>query len=555
MVDGPGPSAVAATSPLSDGQEPYRTGALLSLLRLHWFIRLRWALLFTAMAVLMVERFIWPTSVRPGALLAVLLVLAAVNLWWLSISNELWKRTRAVEVVEPHLIRKALAFANAQVAVDLLALTAILRYTGGVENPMAIFYLFHVAIGALVLTRWQAIIQAAWAVLLYTGMGVAVLRGWLKPLFAFLPALPPLGLQERPEYVLAAIGVLACGVFGTLYFTLKIAERFDEHEHLLRAANEALLNSEMAIRELQRRRSRFMQTAAHQLKSPLAGIQTLAGLIRDGIVPEAGVRPTCERIIRRCADGITQVAELLTLARIQEADPRRNRTASVDVVEVIRDVCERNRPQAKAKQITLAAQVGEGSDEATGEPATEAEGHGLRVWLDRADLVDCLGNLIENAIKYTPGPGKVTVTATRCPTPQVPPARFRAPGRSLDTPEPPYYVQISVADTGMGIEPDALAGDEEPTGPGTIFEAFRRGNQALAAGIPGTGLGLSIVREVVEQAGGRLRVQSKPQEGSTFTVWFPADVRTGARRATLSSAGPAAGFHTQVPFEPPPSRG
>ena len=61
-----------------------------------------------------------------------------------------------------------------------------------------------------------------------------------------------------------------------------------------------------------------------------------------------------------------------------------------------------------------------------------------------------------------------------------------------------------------------------PAGPGSIFDAFRRGNEALASGIPGTGLGLSIVREVIEQVGGQIRVHSRPGKGSTFLVSFPA---------------------------------
>ena len=62
-----------------------------------------------------------------------------------------------------------------------------------------------------------------------------------------------------------------------------------------------------------------------------------------------------------------------------------------------------------------------------------------------------------------------------------------------------------------------------------VFDAFRRGNNALAAGIPGTGLGLSIVREIVEQAGGRIRVASRSNEGSSFTVSFPTRGRAAGR--------------------------
>ena len=89
---------------------------------------------------------------------------------------------------------------------------------------------------------------------------------------------------------------------------------------------------------------------------------------------------------------------------------------------------------------------------------------------------------------------------------------------------------VIVKDTGIGIESQVL---KKGTGAAadSIFDAFRRGNRALAAGIPGTGLGLSIVREVVEQAGGYIHVYSRPGEGSTFTVSFPA--RGGGRGSQI----------------------
>jgi signal transduction histidine kinase len=72
----------------------------------------------------------------------------------------------------------------------------------------------------------------------------------------------------------------------------------------------------------------------------------------------------------------------------------------------------------------------------------------------------------------------------------------------------------------MGLDPSlAQPADGEP-GHEAVFDAFRRGANVIAAGIPGTGLGLSIVREVVEQAGGRIIVSSRPGQGSSFTVAF-----------------------------------
>lgn len=489
----------ANSSPIGDvraalGARDYpRAAALVTMLRLHWFIRLRWVFLGAAIIVLALERLALPEAQRPlASLIVVLAVLGGVNLGWVALSHLLFRRFREESSGGPR--RYVELFANVQIAVDLLLLTCILRLTGGVENPAAIFYLFHMAITALLLQRWQAILNGLWALTLYAVLVIGEWQAWITPHYGFLPQYA-VELHRKPEFVLSSLAIMACGILGTLYFTLQIAARLHRREQALRDANEALRTSQIAIQDLQERRSRFMQTAAHQLKSPLAVIQTLTELIRGQIVPPEAVAGTCGKIIQRCHEGIAQVTELLTLARVQEGDPARHGRSEVDACAVVRKLCERFKPLADGKQIELTCQV--------------SEDRGLHVNVDQQDLSDCAGNLIENAIKYTPGPGSVTVRVA---------ARTTRAGSE--------EVSITVTDTGMGINPELLVSVDGTPGQAPVFDAFRRGNNALTAGIPGTGLGLSIVREIVEQAGGRIRVSSRPNEGSTFTITFP--IRRGA---------------------------
>lgn len=464
--------------------------ALIPMLRLHWFIRLRWIFLAGAVAALAFERFVFPEARRPFALAGLLVALAAVNLLWLLISHFLFRdAAESPAALRAHLERLVI-FANGQVAVDLLLLTGILRYTGGAENPLAIFYLFHMAIVSLVLKRWHAVLQGVWALLLYATLVIGEWRQWLVPHYSFLPSHPG-GSYAQPEFVFAMLTVVACGIFGTLYFTLHIAGHFQSQERQLQRANAALQQSQRAIQDLQRRRSRFMQTAAHQLKSPLAAIQTMTELIRSHVVPAEAVPATCEKVIRRCQDGIAQVTELLTLARVQEADPTRHRTSQADVRETVHELCNRFRPLADGKRIELTCAVPPDED--------------LIVCVDPRDLKDCISNLIDNAIKYTPEGGRVDVRvmAERCDN------RLMA-------------VLVNVTDSGMGIDPNLVQSSNGETAYEPAFDAFRRGANVIEAGIPGTGLGLSIVREVVEQAGGSIVVSSRPGRGSSFTVAFPS---------------------------------
>ena len=513
----------AAAAGYAKMREPYRTGALISLLRLRWFINLRWGMVVMAMGALVLERLVLGAPPRPRALVVTLLLVAGANVVWMAVSRIQRIRSLATDGNEEQTIRAALVFANAQVAIDLLLLTAILRYAGGVESPMALFYLFHMAIGSLLLKTWQALLQGMWAVTLYAALGVGELAGQIYPHYPFLTMVERAGWYEVPEYVAVAIGTLACGVFGTLYFTLRIASRLDERERQLREAHGALHQSQEAISELQSRRSRFMQTAAHQLKSPLAGIHTLAGLIRDEVVPEQTIREISAKIMRRCREGIAQVTELLTLARVQEADPRRHAATAQDVGAIAAEVCQQYEAQAREKNVTLSYGAVSGAD--------------LQVYVARTDLADCVGNLVDNAVKYTPDSGSVTVEVGRCSNEEL---SERSPAAGGRVPSGGDWVYVTVKDTGIGMDSNGFVSGEDSV-TGWVFDAFRRGNRALESGIAGTGLGLSIVREVVEQGGGQIRVHSQPGQGSTFQVMFPARPVGGedaglAVRSTRSSS-------------------
>ena len=469
------------------GQRPV---ALVTMLRLNWFTRLRWVFLAAATAVLILEHFFWPEVHRPQQLTWLLVVLGSVNIVWVTVSLTLFRQVceRPESVAARH--RQLIVFANAQVAVDLMLLTCILRYTGGAENPLAIFYLFHMAIVSLLLQRWQAVLQGVWTMLLYTALVVGEWQQWFTPHCTFLPVQTH-GNYAQPEYVLVVLGSVAFGIFGVLYLTLNIAARLDARERELWRANTALQLSQRAIEDLQHRRSRFMQTAAHQLKNPLAVIQTLASLIRTHVVKPGAIRDICERVMRRCIEGTAQVTELLTLARIQEADPNRHRRSEADVRQIVSEVCSQYEPLAKEKGVTFQCRM-----------PTSGK---LTTRVDARDLKDCVSNLIDNAVKYTAASGQVRVTVT----PIMPDGDAEV-------------LTINIADTGIGLDPGLLVSADGEPGNAPVFDAFRRGNNAAEAGIPGTGLGLSIVQEVVEQVGGRIRVLSRPGRGTTFAITLPA---------------------------------
>ena len=481
----------------------YRTGALRATFRVRWFIRLRWLAVAGGAVGYGVDRTVGDAPGRADTLLVVVAVLVVLNLVWQSWSRVIDRRVHAAEEHDTRATRAVLIVANAQMAVDLIVLTVLIRLFGGVISPLAMFYAFHVAIAALLLTPVNALLHAAWALVLYAGVVFGTCAGWLDEPPPLVNPSVESALAQSLGFVALVYGIVAAGLLGIWYLVTHVATALDEREHELRQTTDALIASHKAIDELQARRARFMRTAAHQLKSPLAGIQTLASLIADGIVTGDSLLATTGKIVRRCREAIEQVNELLTLARLKEEGPERHRTAATDLVNTVRELLEGFRGLAQAKGIDLQLEI-----ENQAAPSVRVEPR---------DLKDCLGNLIDNAIKYSDNGKRVQIRLG-----------LAHGGAS-----------VSVQDEGVGMDADTLQ---------IVFDEFRRGNQALAMQISGSGLGLSIVREVLEHAGGRITLCSAPGEGTTFMVWLPladgggAATGNGAPRieigTTLANPGP-----------------
>ncbi len=234
-----------------------------------------------------------------------------------------------------------------------------------------------------------------------------------------------------------------------------------------------------ALKKLETAKSMFVSMVAHEVKSPLAAAEGWLNLVLSGMVkqdPEEEKRVIGRALVRvKTLRGM--VNELLNLTAIETGNFTLRR-APVDVRTVARESLEAQREKAAEKKIAL-------------EGTTDGEGSSRdAVLADRDALMIIFGNLIENAVKYTPEGGRVTVRTAR----------------------EGMYMNVSVRDTGIGMTPEER---------GKIFDEFYRARNELTANIPGTGLGLSLVRKLTEMHQGRVDVASEPGKGSTFTVSLP----------------------------------
>jgi len=274
------------------------------------------------------------------------------------------------------------------------------------------------------------------------------------------------------------------------------------------AAGGGVVLSLQDITELQRlgrARRDFVANISHELRTPLASIRLLVDTLLGGALGDPSIAPNLVTKIGAETDALSQLAEeLLDLAQI-ESGRTLLKIAPVDVCGLVEGCVERLAPQARQKNLDLEVEI----------PA------GLCALADPEKTSRVLANLVHNAIKFTPGGGRITITAQRTGeteatrTPPENSGDLRATRGTHGTSESDAgWIQVTVADTGIGIPAHELP---------RIFERFYKVDQARAhAGSRGTGLGLAIARHLVEAHGGRLWAESVEGKGATFYFTLPA---------------------------------
>ncbi len=222
----------------------------------------------------------------------------------------------------------------------------------------------------------------------------------------------------------------------------------------------------------------FVANVSHELKTPVGALRVLAEAVEQAADDPVAIRRFAARMILESERLSELVQQIIELSRLQSDDPliQPREVAVDDVVEAALAQC---RELAASRSISL----------------TVAGTEGLKVLGDDVQLTSAVANLVTNAINYS-DPGSRVAVSTRA---------------STDAGDD--FVEISVADNGIGIRPEDLE---------RVFERFYRVDYARSRDHGGTGLGLSIVKHVVGAHGGTVNVWSKPGQGSTFTMRLPS---------------------------------
>ncbi|MFB3879757.1 MAG: sensor histidine kinase [Armatimonadota bacterium] len=457
--------------------------------RISWLILLRWIAIAGVIVTVLVAQRLLGIELRARSLYTVTAFLAAYNLVFWAAGRWLTPATPAVVVS---------SFANTQIALDLIALTAMLHLAGGIENPFVCYFVFHIVISSILLSRVATYLQATLAIALLTGLALLEWHG-LLPHYE-LTGFGAGGIYRSRIYVLGALFAIGTMLYISAFMATSITSRLRRREaeivrlsDALRGRADDLSKAYDALRQLEGARTEYLHRVAHHIRSPLATVERMLAVIAEGRTGEISERSSemLGRARGRIREVLDLARDLLALTRAREV-LRLGDRKTVDLARLVREVVSEARQRAGLGAASVAIS---GPD------------HGVEVVGDPEALAELADNLVSNAIKYSPEGGLVRVS-------------LGIEGER---------VRLSVADQGIGIPPEEQS---------KVFEEFYRATNARESGKEGTGLGLSIVRAIAEAHNGTISVESQPGRGATFQLVLPRALQPAGPPADPPGADP-----------------
>jgi signal transduction histidine kinase len=281
----------------------------------------------------------------------------------------------------------------------------------------------------------------------------------------------------------------------------------DESEALQREVNErkrvaaALQDAKESAEAANVAKTEFVSLVSHELQTPLTYIKGYADLLRDSAAgPVTETQADYLNIIQANVDRMARLIADLAEVSFIEAGHLRLELAPLSINEVIAEVTHSTQGQLTAKEQKLIVLAAANLPLVSG---------------DRSRLIQVLTNLVNNAHKYTPAGGQITIRAEK-----------------TNGPDGPSFVRVTVQDTGLGIKAEEQA---------KVFQKFFRSSDSETRRAPGTGLGLNIARNLIDRHGGRIWLESEYRQGTAFHFTVPISTqeeRPGSGNEEMAKIGP-----------------
>jgi signal transduction histidine kinase len=429
--------------------------------RITWTIRLRWVAVVGYLSATIAVKNLTDFSLPYNEMWIILVALAVINFIY-SISEKWMKRLSFSE---------ELSVLQIQIVIDLIILTLLLHYAGGIGNPIYLFYLFHVVLSSIVFPGFIPLVYATFVVLSFITLLFLEYNSYIGHYCLF-----PVCNHENIDYIYLVVVVFVVTVYVTTYICMTFMRTYRKIKQEIDRKNRALIESD-------KQKAKFFRFASHELKSPIIAIKSsLDSFIRNFA---AGVDERGVNLVRRADARSSQMLditqELLELSK-DRVLIRKRKVEKNNIPLLLEDIIKQELITAKVKNQELDWQIEKNI------PLLTAE---------KNDLIKIFRNLINNAIRYTPENGKIKILL------------LMENGRIL----------FSVEDNGIGISEEDRS---------KIFGEFYRSENAKKMVNFGTGLGLSLVKQLVETYNGTIEVSSQINKGTKFTVTIPIKTGKGA---------------------------
>jgi signal transduction histidine kinase len=247
--------------------------------------------------------------------------------------------------------------------------------------------------------------------------------------------------------------------------------------------NKSAEEYEKLIKEMRELQATFLDNMSHELRTPITVILGYAGILADEL-EDPDLKEMAE-IVLKSSNRLTESLNLLLDQSAIQSNSLQVEFEEADLSQIIENSTKVYKPVAEDKSLKL--------------QFINNCSNSVMCRIDRKMLNKVMDNLLSNAIKYTKA-GNITVKLEP----------YNEAGKD--------YAKIEVSDTGIGIEENKLS---------LVFEAFRQVSEGMNRLYQGTGLGLSVTKKFVELMNGKITVSSKLNEGTTFTILFPAYNQNG----------------------------
>ncbi|MBI5402934.1 MAG: HAMP domain-containing histidine kinase [Ignavibacteriae bacterium] len=357
-----------------------------------------------------------------------------------------------------------------QIQVDILSLALIVYFTGGIESPFYIFYIFHMIIGSMILPGYAIYTIAAIVVVSFCGLSFAEFYGAIE--HVGIGGIYTAPIYNDFEYVLIFSGAFGIMMMVSVFLANSITSALYRREQDLKITLDKLNNAEKI-------KQKYIMGVVHEIKSPIAVVQSFLDLVLGkfaGPISE-NVEDKLTKARHRSDEAIQIINDVLHISRLKLMGEIEK--SEVDIAEVLNINIVKREAQTKAKNISL-----------TLEDKREKKKNipGDRNLLDLA-----FSNLIGNSIKYTNSGGKIEIVIS----------------------DGGEYTEIEVCDNGIGIPSQDH---------GKIFSEFYRASNVKHKYQEGTGTGLSVVKQIIDQHDGGItftspsRLADEKGTGTSFVV-------------------------------------